>query len=145
MQQSQYRNNFQNICSGNVARCLAGMVFIPVHGATKCSVGICGMPCKHRLMIDCLHSRDMCTPTHQLLPQTSSIIPVRIRNRQNKLVKSLKTLCKNNNFTAKTVNLVSIPCQLQSITKKETANTFNKLTLALLNIRSLAGKSFLNQ
>ncbi|KAI4800683.1 hypothetical protein KUCAC02_009526 [Chaenocephalus aceratus] len=50
---------------------------------------------------------------------------------------------KHSNVCVSLSNLAVIPCQPQLVTKNMTDSVFNKLKLALLNVRSLAGKTFL--
>ena len=68
----------------------------------------------------------------------ASLIPVLIGNR-----KRMNLLKIRKHPSANLSNLASIPRQSQTVAKNCADNAFNKLHLALLNVRSLAGKTFL--
>ena len=68
-------------------------------------------------------------------------IPVLIGNRK-RMVNLLRER-KHPTGSVNLSNLTSIPRQLQLVSKNWAGNTFSKLYSALLNIRSLSGKTFL--
>jgi len=72
-------------------------------------------------------------------PQNPYKIPVRINNR---LYKEMN-LQNNNKRQSNSVNLVPVPRQPHPVLTNDVDDTTNTLTTALLNVRSLLGKSFL--